>query len=68
MLTIPSALDSLGLALGGHGHKWTDRERQLYETAVAMASGGCTATDSAASGRYPLQKPSLERPLVSARS
>lgn len=28
------ALDALGVALADHGHTWTDRERNLYETAV----------------------------------
>ena len=28
------ALDALGLALVRHKHVWTDRERELYETAL----------------------------------
>lgn len=31
---ILEALDSLALALVEHGHTWTDREYDLYETAV----------------------------------
>ena len=33
---ILDALDLLGLALVEHSHAWSDRERQLYEDAVAM--------------------------------
>lgn len=29
------ALDALALALSDHQHQWTERERSLYETAVA---------------------------------
>ena len=29
------ALDALGVALAGHKHVWTDRERMLYETALS---------------------------------
>mgnify|MGYP001571670233 CR=1 FL=1 len=36
---IIDALDLLGLALVGHGHVWSDRERQIYEDAVAMVGG-----------------------------
>jgi hypothetical protein len=36
---ILDALDLLGLALVEHGHTWSDRERQLYEDAVAMVGG-----------------------------
>lgn len=32
---ILEALDVLALALVEHGHRWTDRENQLYETAAA---------------------------------
>jgi hypothetical protein len=31
-----SALDTLAFALEDHGHRWTDRERQLYVRAVAI--------------------------------
>jgi hypothetical protein len=31
---ILEALDTLALALVDHGHTWTDREHDLYETAV----------------------------------
>ncbi len=34
------ALDSLSLALASHGHEWSDREHQLYETAVSYVRGG----------------------------
>lgn len=37
---ILDALDLLGLALVEHNHAWTDREKQLYEDAVAMVGGG----------------------------
>lgn len=36
---ILDALDSLGLALLAHDHKWTDHERALYENAVALLGG-----------------------------
>lgn len=49
MGVIVEALDVLGLALVEHGHEWTERERQPYDLAVAMASGDCTETDSSAS-------------------
>lgn len=29
------AIDALGIALAGHKHVWTDRERTLYETAIS---------------------------------
>ena len=29
------ALDALAFALSNHKHVWTDKERMLYETAVA---------------------------------
>jgi len=31
---IAEALAALALALTDHGHVWTERERQLYETAL----------------------------------
>lgn len=46
---ILQALDSLSLALADHAHEWTDRERQLYETAVSYVScGGYTGSGSPA--------------------
>lgn len=42
---IIKALDALGLALSNHDHVWTDEERQLYESAVAIASDDYTETD-----------------------
>jgi hypothetical protein len=42
---ILEALDALAVALTNHGHLWTDRERQLYETAVAYVSGARTGSD-----------------------
>jgi hypothetical protein len=42
---ITDALDALALALAAHGHEWTERERQLYETAISYLSGGCTGSD-----------------------
>ena len=37
------ALDALALALVEHDHTWTDRERQLYETATSYL--GCRGSD-----------------------
>lgn len=42
---ILAALDALALALAEHGHAWSERERQLYETAVSYLFGGCTGSD-----------------------
>lgn len=42
---ILQALDALALALVDHHHVWTERERQLYETAVSYLCGGCTGSD-----------------------
>tara|TARA_R110001599_G_scaffold12011_1_gene56358 strand:+ start:596 stop:793 length:198 start_codon:yes stop_codon:yes gene_type:complete len=43
---IQEALDSLALALCDHAHEWTDRERQLYETAVSyITSSGYKGSD-----------------------
>jgi hypothetical protein len=33
---IVQALDALALALAGHGHTWTPRERESYERAIAL--------------------------------
>lgn len=33
---ILGALDSLGVALAGHHHVWTDGERAIYEEAVQL--------------------------------
>lgn len=50
---ILAALDELALALANHGHRWTERQHDLYETAVAymlnhnidaMESKGVVAT------------------------
>jgi hypothetical protein len=57
METVTDALDALGLALAGHDHVWTARERQLYESAVAICDG-CTATDWSASGKHLPLRPS----------
>lgn len=44
---ILDALDSLSLALADRGHEWTDREHQLYETAVSyVRNGGYTGSGS----------------------
>ena len=40
---ISEALNALGLALVEHGHKWTNRQRQLYERAISYA--GYTDSD-----------------------
>ena len=61
------ALDALALALTDHGHRWPDDLRSHYEKAIeiAKAYGGCTDSDSSASGRYPPHEPSTEhRPLA----
>ncbi len=34
--TIKDALDALGLALAGHNHAWTNKERSLYEEAIYL--------------------------------
>ena len=39
MSVVTDALDALGLALAGHGHRWSSRERQLYEAATRRGSG-----------------------------
>lgn len=33
------ALDTLGLALVHHNHQWTNKERELYEKAMAALLG-----------------------------
>lgn len=42
---ILEALELLALALADHDHVWTDREKNLYETAVNHLSGGCMGSD-----------------------
>lgn len=32
-----AALDALALALANHNHQWTNRERFLYEDAIAIS-------------------------------
>ena len=39
------ALDCLGLSLAKHGHKWTERERGLYESSIATLQGASVGTD-----------------------
>jgi hypothetical protein len=34
-MIVLDALDALALALTAHGHQWSDRERLLYESAIA---------------------------------
>ena len=34
------ALDSLGVALAAHGHAWTPEERDSYDKAVELLTGG----------------------------
>lgn len=36
---IIGALDSLGVALAGHDHKWTDGEREIYERSISLLRG-----------------------------
>jgi hypothetical protein len=67
MNEITEALDALGLALAEHGHVWTDRERQLYESAVAIC-GGYTGTDLLASEKSLRQKPCCKPRQASARA
>ena len=38
---IIKALDALGSALVKHGHKWSNKERFLYEQAVYSLGSGC---------------------------
>lgn len=44
MRSVLSALDALALALTDHNHVWTERERQLYERAVAITSTASTGS------------------------
>lgn len=39
------ALDALALALAGHNHQWTPRERDLYEKAVDSHVASVVTTD-----------------------
>lgn len=34
--TLVEAIDALAKALDSHGHRWTEKERRLYEKASAM--------------------------------
>lgn len=36
---ILAALDTLALALSDHGHDWTPREIELYESSVRLLGG-----------------------------
>lgn len=46
------ALDALGLALTTHNHRWSERERDLYERAlIHLTFADCTDFDSSASAR-----------------
>jgi len=36
---IIGALDTLGVALADHGHKWTDGEREIYERSLSLLRG-----------------------------
>ena len=42
---VQEALDALALALSEHDHTWTDRERQLFDSATAYLSGHCKGSD-----------------------
>lgn len=33
---IIKTLDTLGVALAGHGHQWSDEERELYEKSISL--------------------------------
>ena len=35
---VVEALEAMGLALAGHNHRWTPRERSLFERAIAHSS------------------------------
>lgn len=43
---IAEALDALALALVAHDHDWTEREHQLYETAIAYVTSFRTGSGS----------------------
>lgn len=43
---ILEALDALAIALAAHDHDWTEREHQLYVSAVAYVSGSHTDSGS----------------------
>ena len=64
--TVLDALDTLGLALVAHGHKWTKHERSLYELAVTTSSVcGRKDSGSQASAIDQGHAPSLARRLHS---
>lgn len=56
------ALDELGLALAEHSHRWTARQRRLYERAISLCR---MDFGSSASTKYPHRRPSHKRPQVS---
>ena len=68
METITNALDALGLALANHDHVWSDCERQLYESAVAISYDGYMASDLSASAKRPDQRLSRKPRLQSVPS
>ncbi len=56
------ALDTLALALAAHGHQWNDRERRVYESAVAeLISSSRRETGLSASKKSPHLPPSHKR-------
>ena len=50
------ALDELGLALAEHSHRWTARQRRLYERAISLCR---TDFGSSASTKFQDRSPSL---------
>jgi hypothetical protein len=63
------ALDALGVALAPQDHRWTERERDLYERAIVHItfSAGCTDSDWSASGVCVPRKPSHRSHRASAQ-
>lgn len=61
-LLIQGALDSLGVALTEHHHKWTDGERAIYEEATRLVgsaiSDDCMGSDLSASKECSFPPPS----------
>jgi len=70
-LLIQGALDSLGVALSDHYHRWSDGEREIYDRATSIISSwvaDCRDSDSSASERYCSQQLLRERRPLGARA
>lgn len=71
ILLIQGALDSLGVALADHHHKWTIGERVIYEEATSKLTSwvdGCREIDSLASVKHCSLLPLLELHLRGDRA